>query len=190
MATGETMVVITVCETCGFTPDEKMRDGETGGARLAGHVEALVAGRMDDRITHAAEGEQAARLQARRHACLMGCQDCCTIALSSPGKMTYVLGRFAAEGASAEAIVDYAALYAASDDGVVRYRDWPEGVKGHFVARVPPLNDALLAAEPVAMQGAVPVRLPAQDPLQGREPAGQPLAAPDAVVPPNLLDDV
>ena len=38
---------------------------------------------------------------------------------------------------AAEAIVDFARRYAASPDGAVPYRDWPEGMKGHFIARLP-----------------------------------------------------
>jgi predicted metal-binding protein len=47
--------------------------------------------------------------------------------------------------ASAEAIVEYAELHAASETGRVPFKQWPQGVKGHFVARIPALggkNDA------------------------------------------------
>ncbi|MEM9781064.1 MAG: DUF1636 domain-containing protein [Pseudomonadota bacterium] len=116
---------ITVCTTCSFGPDEKLRDGLTGGETLAGFVE------------DAARAQDA--LAVRRHACLMGCKSHCAVAISAPAKMTYVLGRFEPGAAAASAIVDYAALYADSIDGVVSYRSWPDGVKGHFLARVPPL---------------------------------------------------
>lgn len=117
--------VITVCETCSFAPDEKTRDGVTGGEVLAGLVEAVAAGRPG--------------LAVRRHACLMGCERHCNVAVSAPGKVSYVLGRFEPVAESAEAVVAYAEKYAASETGVVRYREWPEGVKGHFTARIPPL---------------------------------------------------
>jgi len=39
---------------------------------------------------------------------------------------------------SARAILTYATRHAASEEGVVRYADWPEGVKGHFIVRTPP----------------------------------------------------
>ena len=42
------------------------------------------------------------------------------------------------EADAARAILDYAAHYAASDTGQVAYRDWPAGVKGHFLTRTPP----------------------------------------------------
>ena len=43
-----------------------------------------------------------------------------------------------ADAAAARAILDYAVHHAASADGEVRFEDWPEGVKGHFLVRTPP----------------------------------------------------
>ena len=49
-----------------------------------------------------------------------------------------VEARFAADEEAARAILDYALLYAGSEEGQVPYRAWPEGVKGHFITRTPP----------------------------------------------------
>lgn len=70
--------------------------------------------------------------------CLFACAEFCTVHLRAPGKVSYVLGRFAPDEEAARAILDYAVHYAASQDGRVAYRDWPEGVKGHFITRSPP----------------------------------------------------
>jgi len=69
---------------------------------------------------------------------LFNCAQHCSVHLRAPDKIGYVLGRFEPTAEAARAIVDYAIAYAASEDGVVPYRQWPEGVKGHFVVRVPP----------------------------------------------------
>ena len=45
---------------------------------------------------------------------------------------------FAQTAEAEQAIVDYAAAYLESPEGVVPYRQWPEGVKGHFIVRIPP----------------------------------------------------
>lgn len=119
-------VTIFVCDTCRFDEREKTRDGRTGGERLAEAVEAAAAGRAD--------------IEVRRHSCLMGCDRHCNVALAATGKLTYVLGAFEPTPASAEAILAYAALYGGSETGVVPYKQWPEGVKGHFIARVPPIS--------------------------------------------------
>ena len=120
------MTVITVCITC--------RRGEAREDRtLPPCGEAMLALVEDS----AAEAEA---VTVRSTACLMGCDHGCNVAISAPGNMSYVLGSFAPEQESAEALVAYAALHAESEEGVVAYKQWPSGVKGHFVARVPPLD--------------------------------------------------
>ena len=57
------------------------------------------------------------------------------------GKLAYSLGDFTPDRETAEAIVAWAALHADSAGGQVPYRQWPQGVKGHFVSRHPPLPD-------------------------------------------------
>lgn len=121
-------VVVTVCDTCRHPDGEKEKDGVSGGARFAEAVEAAAEAVGDS-------------MAVRRHSCLMGCKRHCAAALSAPdgGKMTYVLGDFEPSAEAADALTRYAALYAESDTGVVDFKSWPEGVKGKFLARVPPL---------------------------------------------------
>lgn len=118
------MTTIFVCDTCNYSTEAKTReDGKTGGEILAEFIEA-------------GAGEE---LTVKRQSCLMGCDRHCNVALSAPEKLDYVLGKFEPDEASAEAIIEYARLHAKSETGQVPYREWPEGVKGHFVARIPPL---------------------------------------------------
>ena len=70
--------------------------------------------------------------------CLFACSDFCTIHLRAPGKVGYVLGRFEPGEAAARAILDYAARYAETEFGQVPFKEWPQGVKGHFITRTPP----------------------------------------------------
>ena len=118
---------VVVCNTCRLSDDA--RDdaaGVRGGARL---VEAL----------HAVQAERGYESVAvEEMPCLFACQAFCTVHLRAPGKIGYVLGRFSPDEDSARAILDYAVRYAASEHGQVPYRDWPEGVKGHFLTRTPP----------------------------------------------------
>ncbi len=119
------MTTITVCTTC-----RTLGKREEAGERSCGT--ALLAD-----VTSAASG--AAGLRVRGIACLMGCDHGCNVAISDAGKMTYVLGRFEPAGEDAEAIVAYALRHRNSSTGIVPYREWPQAVKGHFVARVPPV---------------------------------------------------
>ncbi len=121
-------VIVTVCETCNFSSEAKLQLDRTGGEMLAELLEQDA--RSDQQV------------QVRRHACLMGCARHCNVALSAAGKLTYVLGSFEPAPESAAAIMGFARLYAESATGQVPYRLWPEGVKGHFVARIPPLPAA------------------------------------------------
>jgi predicted metal-binding protein len=111
---------ITICDTCkrdGWDAGDMTR---TDGERLAALVEAEVAG---------------TGLQTRRVSCTMGCERACNIIVQAPGKAGYSLGRFAPVAEDAAAIVAYAQMHADSPTGQVPFRQWPLGVKGHFVSR-------------------------------------------------------
>lgn len=119
---------VVVCNTCRHSRES--RDdaaGVRGGARL---VEALRCLKVDE--------PRYAGIAVQEMPCLFACQDHCTIHMRAPGKVGYVLGRFAPDEDAARAILDYAAHYAASEHGRVPYSLWPEGVKGHFITRAPP----------------------------------------------------
>ncbi|MEM7060605.1 MAG: DUF1636 domain-containing protein [Pseudomonadota bacterium] len=120
---------IFVCDTCRHSREDKIGpDGRTGGDVLAEAIETLA--------------EHKAEVQVKRQPCLMGCDRHCNTAITAPGKLTYVLGMFTPTDASAEAIVEYAEAHAASETGRVPFKEWPQGVRGHFVARIPSLGDA------------------------------------------------
>lgn len=113
---------VVACSTC-----RNDGSGTRGGVRLAEALRTVKA--SDDRY---------AGIQVQTMACLFACGDHCTVHLRGPGRIGYVLGRFDPDEEAARAILDYAVHYAASDSGQVRYADWPEGVKGHFITRSPP----------------------------------------------------
>ncbi len=122
------MTTITVCTTCRQPALREDKERTPCG-------EAMLA-----EITAAAEDTPG--VTVRGTACLMGCEHGCNIAISADGKLTYVLGSFAPEAEAAAGIVDYAARHATSPSGTVPFREWPQAVKGHFVARIPPLDTA------------------------------------------------
>ena len=118
---------IVVCDTCRYSEEEKLFGGKTGGEILCEHVEQLA--------------RDNPALAVRRQSCLMGCIRHCNAAIVAENKLAYVLGEFLPNPDSAQALVDYAALHAESDNGQVPFRHWPQGVKGHFIARIPPLGE-------------------------------------------------
>lgn len=72
--------------------------------------------------------------------CLSACTQGCAVALSSPGKWTYVYGRLDPAEHVPE-IIEGAARYAASADGIVPWRERPEIFRKNSLARIPPLED-------------------------------------------------
>mgnify|MGYP001803306884 CR=1 FL=1 len=116
---------ITVCDTCN-RPETNPTEGDgSDGARLAELVERAALGK----------GE------VRRFSCLMGCARACNVTVQAAGKIGYTLVEFQPTPEDAAAIADYAELHQESKTGQVPYRQWPQGVKGHFATRHPILPD-------------------------------------------------
>lgn len=121
---------VVACNTCRLSADACEDDlGVRGGVRL---VEAL-------RSVQAGDNRYAA-IAVQEMPCLFACTEHCTIHLRAPGKVGYVLGRFTPNDEAARAILDYAVHYADSEHGRVPFKQWPQGVKGHFITRTPPLG--------------------------------------------------
>ncbi|WP_188062545.1 DUF1636 domain-containing protein [Sphingobium sp. KCTC 72723] len=119
---------IVACNTCRHSKDAREdAQGRRGGAAM---VEIL-------RDVQASDPRYAG-IAVQEMACLFACADHCTVHLRGPGRVGYVLGRFAPETEAATAILDYAVHYAASEHGRVPFGQWPQGVKGHFITRTPP----------------------------------------------------
>ncbi|WP_137702461.1 DUF1636 family protein [Marimonas lutisalis] len=118
---------ITICDTCKREGWEAERDGAPDGEKLAALIEAAAEGRA---------------VKTRRVSCTMGCERACNVIVQAPGKIGYSLGKFEPVDADAQAIVDYAEMHAETETGQVPFRQWPQGVKGHFVSRQVPVPQA------------------------------------------------
>lgn len=119
---------VVVCSTCRVSAEAREDDeGRRGGALL---VQALRAVQADE--------PELAGVRVDEMPCLFACQRHCVVQVRAAGKVGYVLGDFVPGREAAHAILTYAARHAASEDGVVRYAEWPDGVKGHFLVRTAP----------------------------------------------------
>ncbi|MEZ5797561.1 MAG: DUF1636 domain-containing protein [Paracoccaceae bacterium] len=74
----------------------------------------------------------------RQVECLSACDHGCTVALSKPGAWSYVYGRMTE--ADAPEILRGAALYAATADGLVPWRDRPVIFRKQSLARIPAME--------------------------------------------------
>ncbi|ALG73402.1 hypothetical protein VY88_21245 [Azospirillum thiophilum] len=122
-------VELVVCETC-RRPDDPP-EAVRPGAELLALMERALAGAPD----------LAAQVRLRPLRCLMSCRRPCAVAVRSASRMSYVLGDMAADEEAVETLTAYLRAYAATPDGLVPFKQWPQGVKGRFVARLPPLED-------------------------------------------------
>lgn len=118
-----------VCTTC-KAGEVHEDDADRPGARL--HRALTAAGAPD--------GVQIVGVE-----CLSACKTGAAVALSQAGKWTYVYGHMS-EDNTAE-ILEGAARYAASADGIVPWRERPEIFRKQSVARIPALTLPLEAAE-------------------------------------------
>lgn len=121
-----TLYVCTTCKVGEVNEDE----GQRPGARL--HRALTAAGAPD--------GVQIVGVE-----CLSACKTGAAVALSQSGKWTYVYGHMTEE--DAPDILAGAAAYAATDDGLVPWRERPVIFRKQSVARIPAFTLPLEAAE-------------------------------------------
>lgn len=122
-------VTLTVCTTCKYRPLQPFdENGKSGGMKLAEALEAEV-------------GNRTAQARVIRHECLWNCRNHCSVLIRAPGKPGYLVGRFDGGPEAAAAILEWTDAYAENPIGKVPYREWPEGMKGHFILNIPVLAE-------------------------------------------------
>jgi predicted metal-binding protein len=142
---------IVACETCGNA--QRDAEGRVPGETLLAALRAALV----------QAGEVPVDVSSVR--CLWACKRSCAVALRSVGRVGYLLADLEPTDISARALIDYAALYAASEEGAVPYKTWPAAIKGHFLCRFPKAEDpkaaeldtsGAIAADPVPLDLAQP----------------------------------
>jgi predicted metal-binding protein len=118
-----------VCTTCKFSPESKLApDGRTGGETLLAHLQdALDAGGRTD-------------LALEPQACLWNCTRHCSVILRDTERFSYVTGSNAPTREQADALIAWFDLHGQSATGEVPFRQWPDQMRGHFIARIPPVR--------------------------------------------------
>jgi predicted metal-binding protein len=114
-------VTIFVCVTCKRADDV---DARPGAALYEALHKRLAHSRADDVALRAVE-------------CLSVCKRPCTVALAGPHKWTYVVGDLDAQ-ANVEDIVEAAMKFAATDDGLIPWRERPKSFRKGVISRTPP----------------------------------------------------
>ncbi len=119
---------IVMCTTCRYAPTEKLGpDGRTGGEILIDHMlDAIVA--------------RGADVKVQKQVCLWNCKRHCSVVLRDDERFTYFTGDHEPSRAQAEAILDWFTEHGATENGEVPFRLWPDRMRGHFIARIPPVK--------------------------------------------------
>ena len=124
-------ICLHVCVTCrppGGPEEKELRPG----AMLH---QALVA-------AIARDGAPSIRLESVE--CLSVCKRPCTVAVSAPGRWTYIYGDLDPE-TSVDTIIEGLRRYAATADGLMPWRERPEIFRKGVVARIPPTKTSSAA---------------------------------------------
>jgi predicted metal-binding protein len=119
---------LVLCTTCRFPDGRKLGDdGRTGGQTLIDAFRTLLAdrGRVDVDVVE--------------QACLWNCTQSCSVAVRDDSRFSYITGRHEATREQAEAILQWFDLHGQSETGEVPFRSWPDRMRGHFIARIPPV---------------------------------------------------
>lgn len=115
-----------VCVTCRAQTTEPAQDDRPRpGARLLAAINAAPAARREGLAIEAVE-------------CLSNCSRSCTIAVTAPGKWTYVLGALDPD-LHADDVLAFARLHRAHEAGLPAWRERPEYIRKNTISRVPPL---------------------------------------------------
>jgi predicted metal-binding protein len=115
---------ILLCSTCRFSAESKTGpDGRTGGEMLIAHVREALGDRHD--------------VGVETQPCLWNCKRHCSVVLRDDERFTYFTGEHAPTRQQAEAIVAWFDMHGKSATGEVPFREWPDEMRGHFIARIP-----------------------------------------------------
>jgi predicted metal-binding protein len=114
-----------VCITCRLNGEIAEEQQQRPGARLMQILSPLVE----------AGGQEIEIVPVE---CLSNCTRGCTVAVSAPGKWTYVIGALDPEQ-HADDVLQFARLHQAHADGLPVWRERPVHIRKNTIARVPPL---------------------------------------------------
>jgi predicted metal-binding protein len=123
------MRALVLCTTCRYSREAQTGpEGRTGGEMLIAHVEEALRLRGRDDV------------HIERQACLWSCSRHCNVLFRDDQRFSYLAGDFRPVREAAEAILDWFDLHGRSSLGAVPFREWPAAMRGHFIARFPPVK--------------------------------------------------
>ena len=120
---------LVICSTCKFSAESKHApDGRTGGEILIAHM-------------HEVLGEQGRHdVSVQTQICLWNCSRPCSVVMRDDERFSYVTGGNEPTRSQAEAILEWFDAHGKTETGEVPFKLWPQAMRGHFIARMPPVK--------------------------------------------------
>ena len=120
---------LVICSTCKFSAESKLADdGRTGGEILTAHMRDVLA----------EQGREDVNVQTQ--ICLWNCSRPCSVVMRDDERFSYVTGGNAPTKLQAEAILQWFDEHGRTETGEVPFKLWPQAMRGHFIARMPPVK--------------------------------------------------
>ncbi len=114
-----------VCVTCRMQSAEPSSSEQPrAGGRLLEAIHAVAAEHRDVTVVPVE--------------CLSNCSRACTVAVTAPGKWTYIVGALDPD-VHADDVLAFARLHQVHEAGLPPWRERPEYIRKNTIARVPPL---------------------------------------------------
>ena len=117
---------LVICEHCGFSTDQDLQDGQSGGTHLLNQLMPLYE-----------TWSRKAELEIQTVGCLCICEHPCAIALTGSEKFTYLFGDLPPLECAAD-LLTACELYLDSKNGWVDGSCLPITLKPRRIARIPP----------------------------------------------------
>ena len=137
---GDGGLTLSICLRCRDGREDRNTDLDQRGGRRLAHA-----------VAGAFPGSAAARrgIRLRGVNCMSNCKRPCTIALSGPGRFTYLFGDLD-PSLHAGDVLSVAAAYAEAEGGFLPRRARPEVLRAGILGRIPPLGFASDLVEPLS----------------------------------------
>jgi predicted metal-binding protein len=119
---------LVLCSTCRF-PDGRKTDeyGRTGGQVMVESMRRILQDRNREDVSIVEQS------------CLWNCTQSCSVVIRDSERFSYVTGRHVPTEQQAEAILAWFDMHGKTETGEVPFRDWPDAMRGRFIARIPPV---------------------------------------------------
>ena len=120
---------LVICTTCKFSADHKLGpDGRTGGETLIDAMQTVL------------QRQARSDVVIEPQPCLWNCTRPCSVVIQDDQRFSYITGGNTPDEEQAEALLQWFDAHGATADGQVPFKQWPPKMRGHFIARVPPVK--------------------------------------------------